>query len=170
MFKEVWMCLKLLFASCRRKLDLREDPEKGVFVPDLTYAVVDTAETMDKVMTEGNKHRHVGATAMNAVSSRSHSIFTVVIEASENRCVACVVVSFTRGRCAVYVCLFVYRCVIVIVLQRWTRMHYPRQVESGGFGGLGAYCEDGGSRHSDEGGHQDQPQLDGAGQCHFCTG
>jgi hypothetical protein len=36
-------------------------------------------------MNEGNKHRSVGSTAMNAESSRSHSIFTIIIEASENR-------------------------------------------------------------------------------------
>lgn len=75
----------LLSSDPERKLELRENPDKGVFVQDLTYVVVDTGETMDRVMTEGNRHRHVGATAMNAVSSRSHSIFTVIIEASENK-------------------------------------------------------------------------------------
>jgi len=34
-------------------------------------------------MDKGNKNRHVGATAMNATSSRSHSIFTLYIETSE---------------------------------------------------------------------------------------
>lgn len=71
--------------ACRKRQDLREDPDKGVFVPDLTFVAVDTADTMEKVMTEGNKHRQTGATAMNATSSRSHSIFTVVIEASETK-------------------------------------------------------------------------------------
>lgn len=32
-------------------MELREDPEKGVFVADLTYVVVDTPEVMDRVMT-----------------------------------------------------------------------------------------------------------------------
>jgi len=36
-----------------------------------------------KAMTKGNKNRHTGATAMNATSSRSHSIFTLYIETSE---------------------------------------------------------------------------------------
>lgn len=36
-------------------------------------------------MTVGNKNRHTGATAMNAESSRSHSIFTLYIETSENK-------------------------------------------------------------------------------------
>lgn len=47
---------------------------------------------------EGNKRRQVGATAMNAVSSRSHSIFTVIIEASETRRVAIADVIIMRTR------------------------------------------------------------------------
>lgn len=38
---------------------------------------------IDHVMQIGKKNRSVGATAMNATSSRSHSIFTVTIECSE---------------------------------------------------------------------------------------
>jgi len=34
-------------------------------------------------MNRGNKNRSVGATAMNATSSRSHSIFTLYVETSE---------------------------------------------------------------------------------------
>jgi kinesin family protein 3/17 len=33
-------------------------------------------------MNDGNKHRTTGATLMNDTSSRSHSIFTVIIEMS----------------------------------------------------------------------------------------
>jgi hypothetical protein len=36
-------------------------------------------------MNHGNKSRHTGATAMNATSSRSHSIFTLYIETSETK-------------------------------------------------------------------------------------
>jgi hypothetical protein len=75
----------LLSADYEAKMELREDPDKGVFVAGLTFVVVDSSETMERVMDEGNKHRSVGATAMNATSSRSHSIFTVVVEASENK-------------------------------------------------------------------------------------
>jgi hypothetical protein len=136
------------------KLELHEDPDRGVFVKDLTQVVVDTGAAIDKVragalapaparrrrragaaamacararvralrrvtsqtrgsqrrphrfvclflsrslsfslalflararaqvMNDGNKHRTTGATLMNDTSSRSHSIFTVIIEMS----------------------------------------------------------------------------------------
>jgi hypothetical protein len=33
-------------------MDLREDPDKGVFVADLTYVVVDGPEAMDRVLAQ----------------------------------------------------------------------------------------------------------------------
>merc|ERR1712223_556169 len=37
----------------------------------------------DKLMNKGNKNRSIGATQMNAHSSRSHSVFTITVESSE---------------------------------------------------------------------------------------
>ncbi|KAI9143948.1 P-loop containing nucleoside triphosphate hydrolase protein [Paraphysoderma sedebokerense] len=65
------------------KLDLKERPDVGVYVKDLSsFVVKDTAE-MDKLMEVGNKNRSVGFTEMNARSSRSHSIFTITVEMCE---------------------------------------------------------------------------------------
>ncbi len=38
---------------------------------------------IEHVMQAGKKNRSVGATLMNATSSRSHSIFTIVIECAD---------------------------------------------------------------------------------------
>ena len=62
---------------------LKETPEKGVYVDGLTTFVVKSAEEMREVLEVGKKNRSVGATLMNADSSRSHSIFTVTVETSE---------------------------------------------------------------------------------------
>ncbi|KAI9363505.1 P-loop containing nucleoside triphosphate hydrolase protein [Zopfochytrium polystomum] len=65
------------------KLELKERADTGVYVKDLsTFVVRDVAE-MERLMSFGNKNRSVGATEMNARSSRSHSIFSITVEASE---------------------------------------------------------------------------------------
>jgi hypothetical protein len=64
-------------------LDLKENPDVGVYVKDLSAYVVKSVEEMDKYMDIGNNSRSVGATLMNATSSRSHSIFTITVESSE---------------------------------------------------------------------------------------
>jgi kinesin family protein 3/17 len=64
-------------------LEVKERPDVGVYVKDLSMYVVNNADDMDRIMTLGNKNRAVGATNMNAHSSRSHAIFTVTIECSD---------------------------------------------------------------------------------------
>lgn len=70
----------LLSSNVNQKLDLREDPDRGVYVKDLTlHEVRDTAGIIG-LMAKGTSNRSVGATAMNADSSRSHSVFTCWVE------------------------------------------------------------------------------------------
>ena len=61
-------------------LELKEHPDKGVYVKDLSNCIVHNAEEVVRLMAKGTGNRAVGATAMNAGSSRSHSIFTVYVE------------------------------------------------------------------------------------------
>jgi kinesin family protein 3/17 len=56
-----------------------------VYVKDLSRHEVRTMADIIALMARGSANRHVGATAMNADSSRSHSIFTVKVEASETQ-------------------------------------------------------------------------------------
>ncbi|CAD8104180.1 unnamed protein product [Paramecium sonneborni] len=69
----------LLGKDHKARLDLKES-QGSVTVKDLTMVTVKTAQDMDKYMTIGQNNRSVGATAMNAQSSRSHCIFTVYVE------------------------------------------------------------------------------------------
>lgn len=73
----------LLGKDQSKKLQVKEDPQKGVYVKDLSTFVVKGADDMDKIMTKGNKNRMVGRTNMNETSSRSHAIFTITIERSD---------------------------------------------------------------------------------------
>ncbi len=70
----------LLSKNTDAKLELKEDPNKGVFVKDLTCYIVKSISEIEKLMKQGTGNRKTGETAMNKDSSRSHSIFTVYIE------------------------------------------------------------------------------------------
>jgi len=59
---------------------LRESPDTGVYIKDLNKMTVHNVDEMLKWMNMGNDNRSTGETAMNAESSRSHSVFTVYVE------------------------------------------------------------------------------------------
>ena len=62
------------------RLELHEHPEKGVYVEGLSHHKVVNTKDLERIMELGSRNRSVGATAMNAESSRSHSIFTIDLE------------------------------------------------------------------------------------------
>jgi hypothetical protein len=64
-------------------LKVHEDPNKGIYVQDLTNVIVKTVPELEKLLMAGIKNRKVGETAMNKDSSRSHSIFTIYVETAE---------------------------------------------------------------------------------------
>ncbi|CAK7326258.1 unnamed protein product [Dovyalis caffra] len=61
-------------------LQLREDLNKGVYVENLTEYNVRTVNDVIKLLLQGAANRKMAATYMNSESSRSHSVFTCVIE------------------------------------------------------------------------------------------
>jgi kinesin family protein 3/17 len=75
----------LLSKEPKNKLELKEHPEHGTYVKDLSSFPVRTVQEMEQVLNAGKKNRSVGATLMNQDSSRSHSIFTIIVESSAVR-------------------------------------------------------------------------------------
>ncbi|WIA28846.1 hypothetical protein OEZ86_011372 [Tetradesmus obliquus] len=73
----------LLSKNPQARLELKEHPDRGVYVKDLMQFVVKSVAEIGSVLQVGKKNRVVGATLMNQDSSRSHSIFTITIEATE---------------------------------------------------------------------------------------
>jgi hypothetical protein len=62
------------------KLDIKVDAKKMVYIKNCVMKEASSpAELMD-LFNKGNKERHTGATQMNAESSRSHSIFAIMVE------------------------------------------------------------------------------------------
>ena len=70
----------LLGDDIKKKLDLKEHPERGVYVKDISLHPVANTGECEALMAKGWSNRATGATKMNADSSRSHSIFTINIE------------------------------------------------------------------------------------------
>ncbi|KAL6482662.1 hypothetical protein MHYP_G00075340 [Metynnis hypsauchen] len=73
----------LLSRDQSRRLELKERPDTGVYVKDLSSFVTKSVREIEHVMNVGNQNRSVGATNMNEHSSRSHAIFVITIECSE---------------------------------------------------------------------------------------
>jgi len=61
-------------------LQVREDPQKGIYVAGATEKYVTSEEELLEVMTLGARNRAVAATGMNEGSSRSHSVFIITVQ------------------------------------------------------------------------------------------
>ncbi|XP_062200040.1 kinesin-like protein KIN-7I isoform X5 [Phragmites australis] len=66
-----------------RKLQIKESSERGIYVAGLREEIVTCPEQIMDFMSFGESHRHIGETNMNLYSSRSHTIFRMVIESRE---------------------------------------------------------------------------------------
>ncbi|XP_029585404.1 kinesin-like protein KIF3B [Salmo trutta] len=73
----------LLCKDNNKKLDLKENPDSGVYVKDLSSVVSKNVMEIEHVMNIGDQSRSVGFTNMNERSSRSHAIFMITVECSE---------------------------------------------------------------------------------------
>ncbi|XP_069507115.1 kinesin-like protein KIF3B isoform X1 [Ambystoma mexicanum] len=73
----------LLSKDQSKRLELKERPDTGVYVKDLSSFVTKSVKEIEHVMNVGNQNRSVGSTNMNEHSSRSHAIFMITVECSE---------------------------------------------------------------------------------------
>ncbi|XP_031686000.1 centromere-associated protein E isoform X8 [Oncorhynchus kisutch] len=74
----------LLCDSWKRKpLEIREGNNKNVYVADLTEELVTSPEQALAWIRKGEKNRHYGKTKMNQRSSRSHTIFRMILESRD---------------------------------------------------------------------------------------
>ncbi|XP_061360312.1 kinesin-like protein KIN-12E [Gastrolobium bilobum] len=61
-------------------LQIREDNKKGVYVENIKEVEVTNARDVIQQLIQGAANRKVAATNMNCASSRSHSVFTCIVE------------------------------------------------------------------------------------------
>jgi len=69
-----------LLTADKTNLLIREDRKKGVFVEGLSEWTVGSPDEVYSLIKKGSQMRTTGATKMNDLSSRSHAIFTVILE------------------------------------------------------------------------------------------
>ena len=66
-----------LLNTSHDNLRLLQDPDKNVYVENLSERIVTNVDDCIAVMNKGAHQRHTGETCMNSASSRSHSVFTL---------------------------------------------------------------------------------------------
>ncbi|GLT49527.1 hypothetical protein SLA2020_230790 [Shorea laevis] len=64
----------------QKNLQIREDVRSGVYVENLTEEYVSTMKDVTRLLTKGLSNRRTGSTTINAESSRSHCVFTCIVE------------------------------------------------------------------------------------------
>ena len=72
--------IKDLLQPSHLDLKLNEDPVRGMVVQGITEYGADSAHEILELLHRGNMHRAVEPTAANQVSSRSHAVFTLLLE------------------------------------------------------------------------------------------
>nr|CAI5857802.1 unnamed protein product [Callosobruchus analis] len=71
-----------LLDKSNQAISIREDTKGNMLLNAREAVVSNAAEVMEK-MKEGNKVRRIGATCMNERSSRSHTIFRIILESKD---------------------------------------------------------------------------------------
>ncbi|CAO3682575.1 unnamed protein product [Rhizopus microsporus] len=75
--------IKDLLNPSNDNLKIHEDRIRGVYVTPLTEEVVTSPEDVFKIIRKGEANRHISATDYNLHSSRSHTVFQMIIESKE---------------------------------------------------------------------------------------
>jgi hypothetical protein len=71
------------------KLVIKMDEKKMVFIQNTTIKETSSPGELMDLFEQGNAQRHTGATRMNAESSRSHSIFAIMVRTCVFTCAPC---------------------------------------------------------------------------------
>ncbi|KAI7902099.1 P-loop containing nucleoside triphosphate hydrolase protein [Cokeromyces recurvatus] len=75
--------IKDLLNPSNDNLKIQQDKIRGVYVTPLTEEVVTCAEDVMRIIERGEANRHISSTDYNLHSSRSHTLFQMIIESRE---------------------------------------------------------------------------------------
>ncbi|XP_047336867.1 kinesin-like protein KIN-12F [Impatiens glandulifera] len=69
-----------LLDPTKRNLEIKDDSKHGFYVENLTEEYVTSYDDITQILIKGLSSRKVGATSVNSKSSRSHIVFTCIID------------------------------------------------------------------------------------------
>ncbi|KAL5729750.1 hypothetical protein ACHQM5_002653 [Ranunculus cassubicifolius] len=69
-----------LLDPTQRNLQIKDDVKNGFFVENLTEQYVTSYDDVTQILIKGLSNRKVGTTSLNSKSSRSHIVFTCIVE------------------------------------------------------------------------------------------
>ena len=72
-------------SGSKKNLKVRDNPKSGPYVQNLTKTAVSDYPALQRAMDAGTAARTVAATAMNATSSRAHTIFQIVLTTTSGK-------------------------------------------------------------------------------------
>ncbi|KAI9003619.1 kinesin motor domain-containing protein, partial [Gaertneriomyces semiglobifer] len=72
-----------LLSPDQTDLRIHEDRKRGVFVSPLKEEIVTSPKQVMRIIRKGEENRHFGATDYNEHSSRSHTIFQMIVESRQ---------------------------------------------------------------------------------------
>ncbi|KAG2176117.1 hypothetical protein INT43_005350 [Umbelopsis isabellina] len=75
--------LRDLLSPESEDLRIHEDKKRGVYVSSLKEEIVTSPKQVMKVIQRGEENRHVSSTDFNLHSSRSHTVFQMIVESRE---------------------------------------------------------------------------------------
>ncbi|KAJ1648381.1 hypothetical protein LPJ64_000330 [Coemansia asiatica] len=75
--------LRDLLEPTKTNLKIHENTKHEIFVGDLSEHIVFNAEQVEEILAKGDSNRQIGGTNMNERSSRSHTIFRIVVESRD---------------------------------------------------------------------------------------
>ncbi|KAJ1721388.1 hypothetical protein LPJ53_004080 [Coemansia erecta] len=75
--------LRDLLEPSKTNLKIHENAKHEIFVGDLSEHIVFNTQQVEEILAKGDGNRQIGGTNMNERSSRSHTIFRIVIESRE---------------------------------------------------------------------------------------
>jgi kinesin family protein 13 len=112
--------------SEKHALKVREHKTLGPYVESLSKLAVTSFNDISDLMSEGNKSRTVAATQMNAESSRSHAVFSIVLTQTQFDVATEVCLSFIHLYIHPFIHLytihpFIHSSVIIYFYTDWSR-------------------------------------------------